>query len=117
MIPFVIPVRHKLFGHYHGFAFFLFIFYWRNIKDNAVLIRHERIHFYQQLELLFCFHWLLYGVFYAIARLRGATHDYAYRNNPFEREAYTHEDDPVYINNRRPFAWVKFIRRREKTGA
>lgn len=32
------------------------------------------------------------------------------KNNAFEREAYAKEDDVVYLDSRKPFAWVKYIK-------
>jgi hypothetical protein len=69
-------------------------------RDNEVLIRHEKIHFYQQLELLFVFQWILYGIFHLI---------YGYDKNPFEREAYENEKDKNYLGERFPLSWVKYI--------
>ena len=35
----------------------------------------------------------------------------AYKDSPFEREAYANEDNPCYLWERTPFAWVKYIKR------
>ena len=43
-------------------------------KLNETTKRHETIHFQQQLELLFIFQWILYGVFWLIGIIK-------YRNN------------------------------------
>lgn len=32
------------------------------------------------------------------------------KNIAFEREAYAKEDDVVYLDSRKPFAWVKYIK-------
>jgi len=71
-------------------------------------MRHEKIHFMQQLELLFIFHWLLYGLFYFAARLAGHTHEKAYRSNPFEREAYDEENNLNYLNDRPGYSWMRY---------
>lgn len=108
MIPIHIQTDKKLFRHYTGFSFFIFIFYWKGVREKEIIINHELIHFYQQVEMLFVFHWLLYLLFYLIARLKGKDHDTAYYNIPFEKEAYTFERDLQYIRGRKLFAWVKF---------
>lgn len=59
--------------------------------------------------MLFVFHWLLYLLFYLAARFMGKDHDTAYHNIPFEKEAYTYEQDLEYIRKRKLFAWVKFL--------
>lgn len=110
MFPWIIYTKSRIFRYYTGFSFFLFI--WISVleKDKERLIRHERIHFRQQLELLFVFHWLLYGLFYVISRLKGQRHYIAYRYNPFEIEAYQHDRDKQYLGRRKAYAWMKTLR-------
>ena len=71
--------------------------------------RHEIIHYKQQIELLFVFQWVLYVTFWLVGLLRYRNGEKAYRENPFEREAYKHDDDVDYISKRRLFAWTKEI--------
>lgn len=71
--------------------------------------RHETIHFKQQLELLFIFQWVLYVAFWLVGVIRYRDGKKAYRENPFEREAYKHDGDVDYISSRKPFAWVREI--------
>lgn len=106
MLPWIIPVARRLFGQYDGFAFFIFIFYYRDTPNRAQILNHERIHFWQQVELLFLGHWVLYLLFYAWYRIIGLTHDCAYRAIPFEREAYRYEHDLSYLEGRKIFAWL-----------
>jgi hypothetical protein len=106
MIPFKIYTRKKIFNYYTGMSFFIFIWIWKMTRDEVRLVRHEKIHFLQQLEMLFIFHWLLYACFYLISRSRGHGHYTAYRYNPFEIEAYDNEHDVDYLTKRRYFAWL-----------
>ncbi|RAW00083.1 hypothetical protein [Pseudochryseolinea flava] len=108
MLPVVLYTKRKIFKSYCGFSFFIFIWIYDPQKKDSSLIRHEKIHFLQQLELLFIFHWLLYGLFYVAARLAGHNHDKSYRSIPFEREAYAHEDNINYLNDRVAFSWVRY---------
>jgi hypothetical protein len=110
MFPIVIYTRKRIFKYYTGFSFFIFIWISRLEKNSTRLIRHETIHFRQQLELLFVFHWLLYGLFYLISRLKGQRHYICYRYNPFELEAYKNDQDLDYPKNRRPYAWLTFMK-------
>lgn len=77
---------------------------------SDVTKRHETIHYHQQLELLFIFHYILYGCFYlynkVVKKMDGAL---AYRMNPFEVEAYSHEMDEDYLEKRPAYAWIKYI--------
>jgi hypothetical protein len=79
-------------------------------KDQSRLIRHEKIHFKQQVELLFVGHWILYGVFYLASRYKRHRHYIAYRYNPFEIEAYENDIQQDYLKKRTPFAWLKYMR-------
>ena len=74
-----------------------------SLKDNLVLIYHERIHFRQQLELLVIPFYLWYLVEYIIrfVQFRGDRMR-AYRNVSFERESYDNEHNPEYLKTR-PF--------------
>ena len=48
------------------------------------------------------------SLFYSMAvRLKDAGR--AYKVVSFEREAYSNEDDPNYIENSNYFAWVKYL--------
>jgi hypothetical protein len=109
MLPIIIFTKGRIFRYYAGFSFFIFIWISRLEKKPAQLIRHEKIHFYQQLELLFVGHWLLYGIFYLVSRYKGREHYIAYRRNPFEEEAYDNDLHEDYLFKRRPFAWVKYV--------
>jgi len=67
--------------------------------------RHELIHWRQYAEL-----WVLgFLVLYAWDWLRGLlvhrSGAVAYRRIRLEQEAYAHDDEPGYLEVRRPFAW------------
>ena len=111
MLPLKIYTRRKIFNYYTGFSFFIFIWISRLTQDEVKLVRHEKIHFLQQVEMLFIFHWLFYGSFYLVSRWKGQGHHMAYRHNPFELEAYDNEPDVSYLQTRKPFAWLKYVRK------
>ena len=69
--------------------------------------QHETIHYQQQLELLFVGQWILYGLFHLIGLVRYKDGAQAYRENPFEREAYANEDHSYYLFNRKRYCWWK----------
>ena len=108
MLPLTINIRRKIFKYYTGFSFFIFIWISDHAHNRKHVINHEKIHFYQQLELLFIFHWLLYFSFYIIHRYKGLTHEQAYYSNPFEKEAYDQEAVEEYLFKRRPYSWMKY---------
>ena len=71
---------------------------------------HETIHFQQQLELLFVGFYVLYicSWLYQLVRIRDGAK--AYRAIPFEAEAYEHEVDATYLEKRKRFAWIKYLK-------
>ena len=71
---------------------------------------HETIHFFQQLEMLFVFQWILYALFYVIGRFTRGSWELAYYHNPFEEEAYTNDIDSDYLDKRPWWAWVKHVK-------
>jgi hypothetical protein len=110
MLPFKIYTRKRIFNYYTGLSFFVFIWISKLTKDEVKLVRHEKIHFLQQVEMLFVFHWLFYAFFYLLSRSRGHGHYVAYRYNPFELEAYTNENDVDYLKTRKSFAWLSCVK-------
>jgi hypothetical protein len=109
MLPLKIYTRKKIFNYYTGLSFFVFVWISRLDKDEVRLVRHETIHFWQQVEMLFILHWIFYATFYLIARAKGHCHWIAYRYNPFEIEAFSNDPDESYLKKRKPFAWVNYI--------
>ena len=89
----------------NGLAIFPIIFVAdKASKKNLVLINHERIHFRQQLELLF----VGFIIWYYIAMFRKG-----YRGISFEREAYENQEDLDYLKNRPWFSFFKY-KKKEK---
>lgn len=81
----------------------------KELADSARLINHEKIHFKQQLELLFVGQWILYVVFYFRNLIKYKDHHKAYMLIPFEKEAYANDRNMNYLKNRRAFAWWKYV--------
>ncbi len=91
---------------YSGITLFPFIFLRsEELKDDKVIINHEKIHIRQQLELLFVFFLLIYGIDYLIKLIKYKDRKKAYRNIVFEREAYANQYDLKYLKNRKLFAY------------
>ena len=70
--------------------------------------RHEMIHYRQQQELYFIGQWFLYAYFCLRGLIKYRSAKEAYYKNPFEQEAYTNQDDPIYLLKRKKRAWKKF---------
>jgi len=73
------------------------------------LINHERIHHRQQLEMLLLFFYLWYGAEFLVRYLKCRNRNKAYMNISFEREAYTHEYDLSYLDNRRFWNFINYL--------
>ena len=80
-----------------------------SFKNDTVLIRHEMIHLRQQLETLILPFYLAYLLNYLFNLLRLKDHNLAYLNIVFEKEANENEANPVYLINRRFWAWLKYL--------
>ena len=84
---------------------------WSRREIGVVTKRHETIHFQQQLEMLFVPFLLLYAAFWLVGlfvyKFDG---NKAYRENPFEREAYANERKTKYLSEtRKRYAWVNYF--------
>ena len=90
-------------------SFGIFVFCRGEISDRTR--RHETIHFQQQLELLFVVQWILYLLFYLLGLIRWRDGRKAYRENPFEREAYGNDDCEDYLEKRKRYCWILRIKK------
>jgi len=89
-----------------SFGFFVFC---RGVLSKTTQ-RHETIHYHQQLELFFVGQWILYVLFWLVGLVRYRSGKKAYRENPFEREAYDNERKYSYLKKRPLWNWVHYIR-------
>lgn len=91
------------FGEYDAINLFGIIF----IKGNAsqTVLNHEAIHTAQMKELLYIFFYIIYGIEYLWNLIKYK--DKAYDNISFEKEAYAHQRDFNYLDNRKHFAQWK----------
>jgi hypothetical protein len=76
-----------------------FVFARKELNNND--INHERIHLRQQVEMLIIPFYILYLIFTLIN---------GYSKNPFEKEAYENEHNIDYLNLRKLFSWIKYIK-------
>ncbi len=84
-------------------------FVWCRGVMSEVTKRHETIHFAQQIECLFIFQWVLYISLYLKGLALGKKGPDAYRSNAFEVEAYSHEMDESYLENRPFYNWKNYL--------
>lgn len=107
---FVIVSRYLIPKGFRGITLFPFIIVSsRDLKQNEVMINHEKIHIRQQLELLVLPFFVWYGMEFLMRWIKGKDKNAAYRNISFEREAYSNEKDLGYLKRRPFWGFLKFI--------
>ncbi len=97
-------------GKARAITIFPFIFLLeKSFRKEASLLNHERIHIRQALELcIFPFYlWYLIEFVYRFIHFRNFHH--AYLHISFEREAYSHEEDFLYLKKRRYWSFLKYM--------
>ncbi len=95
-----------------GLALFPFIIIRRDIPAGEYrdrIIRHEKIHLRQQLELLILPFYIWYLLEYCAGRLRGKNHYRAIIDISFEKEADAQMDDMSYLHTRKHFAFYEYL--------
>ena len=80
-----------------------------DLKDDEVLVNHERIHLRQQLELFILPFYILYFIEWLIGVIKYKDSHQAYRNISFEREAYQNEENLDYLQERSLFSFFKYF--------
>ncbi|CAG2532074.1 MAG: hypothetical protein ABJO28_07530 [Maribacter dokdonensis] len=106
----ILVFRHFFYKNYVGLSLWPFIFLKNgSLKNDDVLINHEKIHLRQQQELLILPFYILYLTEWAIRAVCYFDTYKAYQNLSFEREAYMHENDMDYLSNRKTFSFIKYL--------
>lgn len=96
---------------YTGVTVYPFVFLkYDKLKTDEVLVNHEYIHLKQQLELLVIPFYVFYGFEFLIRLLQYRRWKTAYRNISFEREAYINEDNLEYLDRRKTWQFLKYLR-------
>ena len=93
-----------------GLTLFPFIFLKRkDLKEDYILINHEKIHLKQQSELLVIFFFIFYFIEWLIKILYYKNSYLAYKNLSFEREAYVNEGNLYYLEKRKFWAFLNYL--------
>ncbi|WP_418649811.1 hypothetical protein [Tenacibaculum aestuariivivum] len=102
--------KHMVPKGFVGITLFPFIFLKRkDLKENPVLINHEKIHLKQQLELFIIFFYLFYIIEWILKLIKYKNSATAYKNLSFEREAYTNEANLTYIKSRKFWSFTNYL--------
>ena len=109
----IVVFKHFFYRNYVGLSLWPFIILKNTaLKDDHVLINHERIHLKQQAELLIIPFYFLYLLEWVVRSILYLDFYKAYQNISFEREAYRNEKDMNYIHKRPFFAFLKYFSNR-----
>ena len=92
----------KRHGGIRALAFFPFIIMPKSTVIDDELINHERIHLRQQLEMLI----IPFYICYLIAMVRKG-----YYGISFEKEAHANDSDLAYLKSRKPYSFIKYLKR------
>jgi hypothetical protein len=107
---FVIVSRYLIPKGFRGLTLFPFIIVsGKDLKQDPVMVNHEKIHMRQQLELLVLPFFIWYGIEFLIKYLIYKDRNLAYRNISFERKAYQNEKDLGYLGQRPFWRFVSFL--------
>ena len=99
-----------------GIAIFPFVILRERYKHDpqyqyarVMLLNHERIHFYQQIEMLVIPYYIAYVIEYIIKYIMIGDSYEAYKSVSFEREAFQNEQDLDYVEYREMYSWTRYI--------
>lgn len=107
---FVIVSKYLIPKGFRGITLFPFVLVsGHDLKQNRVMINHEKIHIRQQIELLVLPFFIWYGIEFLFRWIVCKDKSQAYRNISFEREAYAKEKDLNYIKQRSFWQFLKYV--------
>jgi len=96
------------FKGFSAMAFVWWIFARQELTDRVV--RHEEIHIRQQKEMIVIFFLLWYGIEWLLRLIQYRNRMTAYKNISFEREAYDNMSNIGYLNTRKAYSFIKYIK-------
>jgi hypothetical protein len=106
----ILVFKHFFYRNYVGLTFWPFIILKNtSLKEDSVLINHERIHLKQQLELLIIPFYLIYISEWLVRSFWYLSFYRGYQNISFEKEAYQNEHDLGYPSRRTHFSFLKYF--------
>ena len=106
----VIKTKHFPFNGYKAINLFGIVFTKGELSNRE--LNHEAIHTEQMKEMLYIFFYIWYGIEYLIIRLFHIKQHDAYKDISFEEEAHNNDKNLSYLEDRKPFAWIKYIKLR-----
>ena len=107
---FVIVSRYLIPKGFSGITLFPFIVVSEHdLKQNTMMINHEKIHIRQQIEMLILPFFIWYGIEFLVKWFLCKDRNQAYKNISFEKEAYANEKDLSYLKQRSFWRFLKYV--------
>ena len=97
------------FGNYSTLNFFGILFT-KSEHLSPKTINHESIHSAQMKEMLWIGFYLWYGLEYLFIRFFHKTQNCSYHDVSLEEEAYANDDNLNYLQERKHYAWWKYVK-------
>ena len=95
---------------YTGITLFPFVILKsKDLRSNKVFMNHENIHLRQQLEMLIIPFYLFYVIEFLFRLIQYRNWHLAYKNIPFEREAYYNQHNFQYLKQRSFWIFLKYL--------
>lgn len=79
------------------------------VNLSPIIIQHEMIHTAQIREMAYVGFYLWYGAEWLMKTILHRRNGYYFLS--MEREAYAHQNQPGYLDTRRHYAWIKYLRK------
>ncbi|WP_238387232.1 hypothetical protein [Sphingobacterium olei] len=97
-------------GNASAITIFPFVFLRdKSLKEDEILINHERIHLSQVTELLIVPFYTWYLIEFIVRFLKYRQFRRAYLNISFEREAYRNENNLSYLKARKIWSFWRYL--------
>lgn len=96
--------RHPMGQDFLAICLFGFVFSVRPLSRQE--LNHELIHAAQQRELLYLPFFIWYGLEWIVLYFKYRDGMEAYQNIRFEKEAYRHQADLLYLKNRKHYHYL-----------
>ncbi len=98
----IILSKFIFFSSFNALAIWPFIFLKdKSLKNDTILLNHEKIHLRQQIEMIWFAFFIVYFVEFLIKLIIYKKPKLAYFNLSFEREAYQNEHNLNYLHHRK----------------
>ena len=104
----IIKTKHFPFGRYTTINLFGVLFTKLDTLPQHVL-NHEAIHTEQMKEMAYIFFYIWYVIEWLVLLVKYRETFWAYYQLSFELEARTNMHDTDYINERKHYAWTKYL--------